>query len=157
LEHTISFCFVQKTLGERPYALADLAANTLPQSCLRHAGQRIQRSRLLQASEVVPETLVTNMTMATFEPSPPAQHNKPHHHQRAQHSLPAKLYIRSRTDQFRCFGSSRPNLAGQSREKICRPTHASLHEPHTRTPAHQYNLCRGSSIGRACGSYNSER
>jgi hypothetical protein len=27
--------------------------------------------------------------------------------------------------------------------------------PPTRPPHHQYNPCRGSSIGRACGSYNS--
>jgi hypothetical protein len=153
----ISFCFMQKSLGEISHAPSDLTANTLPQSSLQHARRRILRSRILRASKLVPETLFTNITMATFETlfASSARRTSPPTTEAQHYFLPNSAYDH-RTDQLRCFGSSRPILAGQSREKICRPTHASLHEPHTRTSLHQYNPCRGSSIGRACGSYNSK-
>jgi hypothetical protein len=148
---------MQKSLGEISHALPDLTANTLPQSSLRHARRGNQDSRLLQA---LAWYLRRHSRIQPWRPSShssPAEHGGPHHQrQKAQHSCIPNSAYDLRTDQLRCFGSSRPILAGQSREKICRPTHASLHEPHTRTPLHQYNPCRGSSIGRACGSYNSK-
>jgi hypothetical protein len=42
-------------------------------------------------------------------------------------------------------------------EKVSTPTHlTSVLVPLTLPPHHQYNPCRGSSIGRACGSYDSK-
>jgi hypothetical protein len=106
------------------HALSDLTASTLPQSSLQHARRRILRSRILRASKLVPETLFTNMTMATFETlfasrarwtSPPTTE-----------SLALSLYLPNsaydhRTDQARCFGSFRPILAGQGQEKSAAP------------------------------------
>jgi hypothetical protein len=89
--------------------------------------------------------------------SSPADHGRPHHHhQRAQHSLPAKLCIRSPHRPTPLFRLISAKSCRRSPGKICRPTHASLHELHFRPPPHQYNPCRGSSIGRACGSYDSK-
>ena len=47
---------------------------------------------------------------------------------------------------------------GKVKEKVSSPTRStSLLLPHRRHPLiNQYNPCRGSSIGRACGSYNSK-
>jgi hypothetical protein len=58
-------------------------------------------------------------------------------------------------------GSARPEKAlenpAQAREKSLQPHPPSLLEPHCHHPfINQYNPCRGSSIGRACGSYNSK-
>jgi hypothetical protein len=71
-------------------------------------------------------------------------------------SLPAKLCIRSPHRPSPLFRLISANSCRTRPGKICRPTHASLDEPHFRPPPHQYNPCRGSSIGRACGSYDSK-
>ena len=56
------------------------------------------------------------------------------------------------------FHRRNPRKIGQIPGKSYRvPTPATtLLVPHTLHSLHQYNPCRGSSIGRACGSYNSK-
>jgi hypothetical protein len=144
-------------VGGRSHALSDLTANTLPKSCLRYARRGHQHSGLLQASKMVPETLLTNIYVATFETlfassaqwtSPPTTRCSTLSSCQTLHTIPHRP-----SPLFRLISA---NSCRTSLGKICRPTHASLHELQSRPPPHQHNPCRGSSIGRACGSYNSK-
>ena len=56
------------------------------------------------------------------------------------------------------LGVSRPNLSGKNRAKSAKTTHSRIRATCSVAPPlhHQQHPCRGSSIGRACGSYNSK-
>jgi hypothetical protein len=71
--------------------------------------------------------------------------------------IPRPIDLRSlsaRTTLLGLLGQIPPEKV---KEKVSSPTRSnSLLVPLYHTPHHQYNPCRGSSIGRACGSYNSK-
>ena len=54
------------------------------------------------------------------------------------------------------LGQISPNFGQTRSRKILQPHPSSLHEPHHPQHDHQSTPSRGSSIGRACGSYDSK-
>jgi hypothetical protein len=72
-----------------------------------------------------------------------------------QYHNPSRLPSAARTTS----ANSAAKITGKSAkfDEVCRPTLCvSLCVRSTHPRHHQYNPCRGSSIGRACGSYNSK-
>ena len=81
---------------------------------------------------------------------------RPLRYQPRSPSRPCRRYHRSDPRAPLGRDKSQENRA-EAREKSLQPHPTSLLLPHRHHPfINQYNPCRGSSIGRACGSYNSK-
>jgi hypothetical protein len=82
-----------------------------------------------------------------------ARHQTRIQHGTAQHSTPQPIDPAHGPNSAGKKSRFRPSPQG----KASSPTQPSLLKPHHHDPLiNQYNPCRGSSIGRACGSYNSK-
>jgi hypothetical protein len=93
-----------------------------------HSGQNIWRSSNLSRSRSIPNPSKLNLSNARSISASPAQ-------------IPPQKSQKNQQDP-RKASSSTPTTRRLVRH--CHPPH------------HQYNPCRGSSIGRACGSYDSK-